>query len=211
MKYTPSTDAYIVGGFVRDRLLGTKSNDIDIMLSNVNGADFAKLIAKDLNIKEPHVIKENPEKSKFITTAKIYVPLSVLHKITDEELIRKTKEIQYIAAEAIHFDVRDNNYFSNTGRENANTKYPDNTIQFNAGLINRMKDKGINISFDVHLLYWSPSQAYIKEFADTGLVKSIDIQFDAFNSKSELLEIANYIKSLGIRLHNIISFNITIF
>ena len=75
-KYTPSTNAYAVGGWTRDKLIGAKSNDIDIMLDNISGADFAKLVTKHLNINDPHVIKENPEKSKFITTAKVFLPLS---------------------------------------------------------------------------------------------------------------------------------------
>jgi len=75
-KYTPSTNAFAVGGWTRDKLIGTPSDDIDIMLDNISGEDFAKLITKYLNIKDPHIIRENPEKSKHITTAKAYIPLS---------------------------------------------------------------------------------------------------------------------------------------
>lgn len=73
---TPSTQAFAVGGWVRDKLLEKESNDIDIMLDNVSGADFAKMVTAYMGVKDPHVIKENPEKSKFITTAKAYIPLS---------------------------------------------------------------------------------------------------------------------------------------
>lgn len=73
--YTPTTKAFLVGGFVRDKLLNTPSNDIDVMLSNISGEDFAKLITKHLNIKDAHTIKANPEKSKNITTAKAYIPI----------------------------------------------------------------------------------------------------------------------------------------
>ena len=61
-KYTPSTKIYIVGGAVRDHLLGLPSNDIDIMVYPNKAEDFAKLITKHLKIKDPHVIKENIEK-----------------------------------------------------------------------------------------------------------------------------------------------------
>ena len=74
-KYTPSTKAFLVGGIVRDKLLKVTSNDIDIMLSNISGADFAKLLTQHLNLKDPHIIKENPEKSKFITTATANIPI----------------------------------------------------------------------------------------------------------------------------------------
>lgn len=75
-KYTPSTHAFAAGGWVRDKLIGIPSDDIDIMLSNISGEDFAKLLTKHLNIQDAHTIKSNPEKSKFITTAKGYIPLS---------------------------------------------------------------------------------------------------------------------------------------
>jgi len=75
-KYTPSTKAYLVGGIIRDKLIGVESNDIDIMLSNMSGEDFARLVTKHLGVKDAHAIKANPEKSKFISTAKAYIPLS---------------------------------------------------------------------------------------------------------------------------------------
>ena len=75
-KYTPSTKAYIVGGWVRDKLLGIPSDDIDIMIDNMTGEDFARLITKYLDIKNPKVIEEKPEQSKYITTAIAHIPLS---------------------------------------------------------------------------------------------------------------------------------------
>ena len=73
---SPSTQAFAVGGWTRDKLLGIESNDIDIMIDNVTGEDFAKMVTLYLNTKDPHTIRSNPEKSKFITTAKAYIPLS---------------------------------------------------------------------------------------------------------------------------------------
>jgi tRNA nucleotidyltransferase (CCA-adding enzyme) len=75
-RYTPSTQAFAVGGWTRDKLIGVPSDDIDIMLSNISGEDFAKLVTKHMDIKDAHSIKSNPEKSKNISTAKAYVPLS---------------------------------------------------------------------------------------------------------------------------------------
>ena len=75
-KYTPSTHAYAVGGWVRDKLLGVDSNDIDIMLDNISGEAFANLVTQYLGIKDANVIRANPAKSKHIETAKAHIPLS---------------------------------------------------------------------------------------------------------------------------------------
>ena len=71
----PSTTLRAAGGWVRDKLLGIPSDDIDIMVDNMSGADFARFVAEHLNLKDPHVIKANPEKSKHIQTAKAFIPL----------------------------------------------------------------------------------------------------------------------------------------
>ncbi len=39
-------DAYVVGGYVRDHLLGKRSKDIDIVVVG-SGVEFAKIVAKD--------------------------------------------------------------------------------------------------------------------------------------------------------------------
>lgn len=67
----------ITGGWVRDKLLGKESNDLDIAVNTVSGEDFAsKLLAYaaenkiDLgrNATSLHTIKKNPEKSKHLET-----------------------------------------------------------------------------------------------------------------------------------------------
>ena len=75
-KYTPSSKVFAVGGWTRDKLLGIDSDDIDVMIDNMAGEDFAKLVTQHMSIKDPHIIRENPEKSKHITTAKAHIPLS---------------------------------------------------------------------------------------------------------------------------------------
>jgi len=75
-KHAPNTTLRIVGGWVRDHIMGKPSNDIDVMVDNMSGEQFAKILTQYLNIHDPHVIKENPEKSKHIETAKAYIPLS---------------------------------------------------------------------------------------------------------------------------------------
>ena len=51
-----NTEAYVVGGFVRDLMLKRKSKDIDILIIG-SGIDFARDLAKELNIKNVSYFK----------------------------------------------------------------------------------------------------------------------------------------------------------
>lgn len=66
------------GGWVRDKLLGIPSNDIDVGINRMTGFDFGSCLASFLdrnrdsyNIlpKAVHKIESNPEKSKHLETA----------------------------------------------------------------------------------------------------------------------------------------------
>lgn len=66
----------VAGGWVRDKLLGYESNDIDIALDKIMGKDFVQILHNHLIEKkiESHgfgVIKKNPEQSKHLETATI--------------------------------------------------------------------------------------------------------------------------------------------
>lgn len=69
----------VAGGWVRDKLLGKHSEDIDIAIDNMSGEDFVKK-AKEyfikINLGDIHgfgVTKFNPEKSKHLETATIKI------------------------------------------------------------------------------------------------------------------------------------------
>lgn len=49
-------DIYIVGGWLRDKLLGVESNDIDITVVG-NGVNFANLVAKEFGVKLKSIYK----------------------------------------------------------------------------------------------------------------------------------------------------------
>lgn len=75
---TPQTILRVAGGWVRDKLLGKESNDIDISLNNMSGEDFAKLVVQYMN--ENHiknkgmaVVKANPDQSKHLATAMVNI------------------------------------------------------------------------------------------------------------------------------------------
>ncbi|KAJ4471316.1 hypothetical protein C8J55DRAFT_521349 [Lentinula edodes] len=69
-----STTCRIAGGWVRDKLLGSQSNDLDIALSDIMGLAFAEHLAefaKSQNIEVGTISKiaQNPDQSKHLETA----------------------------------------------------------------------------------------------------------------------------------------------
>lgn len=73
--HTPPLELRITGGWVRDKLLGNESHDIDIAIDHMSGEDFATQLTEwlhqtkpDLVVKALHTIKKNPEKLKHLET-----------------------------------------------------------------------------------------------------------------------------------------------
>ncbi|KAK7064653.1 tRNA nucleotidyltransferase [Favolaschia claudopus] len=71
-----STSCRIAGGWVRDKLLGMQSNDIDIALTSIMGSDFASHLSSFATLKSIKtgavaIINPNPEQSKHLQTARI--------------------------------------------------------------------------------------------------------------------------------------------
>ncbi|KAJ3775317.1 hypothetical protein FB446DRAFT_416636 [Lentinula raphanica] len=69
-----STTCRIAGGWVRDKLLGSQSNDLDIALSDIMGLAFAEHLAEFAKSKEIEIgtiskIAQNPDQSKHLETA----------------------------------------------------------------------------------------------------------------------------------------------
>ncbi|KAH9947968.1 hypothetical protein B0H21DRAFT_821480 [Amylocystis lapponica] len=70
------TSCRIAGGWVRDKLLGLQSNDIDIALTDMMGVAFAEHLVeycssvKQLAVKGITKIESNPDQSKHLETAK---------------------------------------------------------------------------------------------------------------------------------------------
>jgi tRNA nucleotidyltransferase/poly(A) polymerase len=75
---SPDTTIRVAGGWVRDKILGKDSNDIDITIDNMTGEQFATLVnqymtEKGEQVKNFSVIKANPEQSKHLETATIKI------------------------------------------------------------------------------------------------------------------------------------------
>lgn len=76
--YAPTTQLRVAGGWVRDKLRGHKSEDIDIALSNLKGATFAQYITKfqrDRKLPRSSVglVKANSSKSKHLEVATVTI------------------------------------------------------------------------------------------------------------------------------------------
>ncbi|KAG6599654.1 TRNA nucleotidyltransferase [Phytophthora cinnamomi] len=76
--YTPSTQLRVAGGWVRDKLRGAESEDIDIALDNLMGAKFAWYITKfqrDRKLPQSSVgvVKANSDKSKHLEVATVTI------------------------------------------------------------------------------------------------------------------------------------------
>ena len=69
------TTLRVAGGWVRDKLLGKESDDIDIAIDDMKGEEFAKLV--DLKINKGKNLfgttKANKEKSKHFETSSMNI------------------------------------------------------------------------------------------------------------------------------------------
>lgn len=60
----------LAGGFVRDKVMGISSHDIDVALDNISGHSFALGLSKKIeDCPNVHKILANPDKSKHLETA----------------------------------------------------------------------------------------------------------------------------------------------
>lgn len=76
--FTPSTTIRVAGGWVRDKLLGRDSHDIDIALDDITGREFAEhvnayQVSVGLRTSSIGVIAANPDQSKHLETATMRV------------------------------------------------------------------------------------------------------------------------------------------
>ena len=74
----PDTTPRVVGGWLRDKLLGLESDDIDISLDNISGLKFAKMvqeymIEKGLATEKESKVMENPAQSEHLETATMMI------------------------------------------------------------------------------------------------------------------------------------------
>ncbi|TMW61651.1 hypothetical protein Poli38472_010714 [Pythium oligandrum] len=76
--YAPTTQLRVAGGWVRDKLRGAESEDIDIVLDNIYGKQFANHITtfqrqRKLPMSSVGVVKANSDKSKHLEVAQVKI------------------------------------------------------------------------------------------------------------------------------------------
>lgn len=78
-KYQTKSTIRIVGGWVRDKLRGLESMDIDITIDNMTGVEYSRLIRQYVSeettyqISSVGVIKANPKTGKHLETATLHI------------------------------------------------------------------------------------------------------------------------------------------
>lgn len=85
-KYSLGVTFRVAGGWVRDKLLGKESDDIDISLDVMTGKQFCKFLKKKMSI-NIHIIKENHAQSKHLEVASVTMfgtNIDFLHLRTEE-------------------------------------------------------------------------------------------------------------------------------
>jgi tRNA nucleotidyltransferase/poly(A) polymerase len=68
-EHSLKTTLRVAGGWVRDKLLGLESHDIDISLDDMTGECFANLFSASAGASSIGKIKANPDASKHLETA----------------------------------------------------------------------------------------------------------------------------------------------
>lgn len=103
----PETTLRVVGGWIRDKLMGKESNDIDIAVDNMTGEDFANLVTQymqeqGMKTREVAVVEANPDQSKHLATAMVRLfglPIDFVNLRTETYSDSRIPEMQMGTAE----------------------------------------------------------------------------------------------------------------
>jgi tRNA nucleotidyltransferase/poly(A) polymerase len=120
---SPDTTLRIAGGYVRDKLLGKNSNDIDIAVDNMTGEQFANLVTQYMKENEMQtgnvsVVEANPDQSKHLATAMVKIfglPIDFVNLRTETYSDSRIPTMQFGTAEedAQRRDLTINSIFYN--------------------------------------------------------------------------------------------------
>ena len=109
----PETTLRVAGGWVRDKILGLESNDIDIAVDNMTGEEFARLLSDKVS-----VVEANPEQSKHLATAMVRLhglPIDFVNLRTETYADSRIPEMEFGTPEedASRRDLTINSMFYN--------------------------------------------------------------------------------------------------
>jgi tRNA nucleotidyltransferase/poly(A) polymerase len=120
---SPDTILRIAGGYVRDKLMGKNSNDIDISVNNMTGEQFANLVKSymdehGIKTNNVSVVEANPDQSKHLATAmlKLYgLPIDFVNLRTETYSDSRIPTMEFGTAEedAHRRDLTINSLFYN--------------------------------------------------------------------------------------------------
>jgi poly(A) polymerase len=113
-----NTPAYVIGGFVRDALLGRFSQDIDIMVLG-SGIDFAHSVARHLDVKTPvsffknfgtAMLMSEGLKIEFVGARKESYRVNSRKPIVEDGTLEDDQNRRDFTINAMAFDLRDEAY-----------------------------------------------------------------------------------------------------
>ena len=116
-KYSLGITFRVAGGWVRDKLLGNLSDDIDISLDVMTGKQFCKFLKKKINT-SIHIIEENHEQCKHLEVASATlfgISIDFLHLRNEEYSDSRIPQIRIGTAkeDSLRRDLTINSLFYN--------------------------------------------------------------------------------------------------
>lgn len=95
-KYALGLTLRVAGGWVRDKLLGSESDDIDISLDKMTGKEFCTYIRKEIDV-NVHIIEQNHDQCKHLEVAGVKLhdlEIDLLHLRSEEYGDSRIPEIE---------------------------------------------------------------------------------------------------------------------
>jgi len=116
-KYALGITFRVAGGWVRDKLLGNQSDDIDISLDVMTGKQFCKFLKRKINV-NIHIIEENHDQCKHLEVASITlfdINIDFLHLRNEEYYVSRIPQIRIGTPreDALRRDLTINSLFYN--------------------------------------------------------------------------------------------------
>ena len=144
-----NTTIRVVGGWVRDKLLGIENNDIDITVSNINCNEFAVLLNKELH-RDKYKIGGSYKKSKNIEIVKVPI-YGILIDIVNLCLDNNNKENPIFDAE--RRDITINALFYNLNEKKIENFCSESLNDIKNGIINTPLNPEITFEYDTFIIF----------------------------------------------------------